>query len=102
LKRRVIWNALDLGEVGLRVLETGIGQTVLKRAVIGQQEESFAVQVEAACRIETGQLDEVAQCLPAGSALARELREDPIGFPKPDEPGRRRHSAMVAVSEGAL
>jgi hypothetical protein len=60
------------------MLKPGIGQAMLESAIIGQQEQPFAVVVEPANRIHTFYLNEVLERAP----FAGELAYDAIRFVK--------------------
>jgi hypothetical protein len=51
-------DAFDLRPVSTRMREAGVGEEVLEAAVVGEEEEAFAVEVEAAGGIDAGLGDE--------------------------------------------
>ena len=63
------------------MLVSRIGQTVLERAVVSEQEKSFAVLIEAAYGVHVRDRYIVAQGWPSGAA---ELRQDTIRLMEQD------------------
>jgi len=47
----------------------GVGNTVLQGAIVGQQQQAFAIGVETAGSIDAGQRYMILQAHPAGSAV---------------------------------
>ena len=70
--------SLDLRPVGLPQLVPGVGDAVLKLAVIGQYHQAFTVAVETAGGVDAFLLDVVSQCRP--SLVIGELAEYIEGF----------------------
>jgi hypothetical protein len=62
---------------------TGFGNACLKRTVIRQQEQAFAVGIQPTRHPIFGQLQVIRQALPA--ALGRELGDYSVGFVKSNE-----------------
>ena len=56
----------------------GVADAVLELAVIGEQEQAFAVSVESSRRVEVGLVDKIFERLPSFSI--GELAEDIEGF----------------------
>jgi hypothetical protein len=54
----------DLGQIGLPGLALWRSQTMGKPTIIGQQQQAFAVAIEASCWIKAGFLDVVGQGFP--------------------------------------
>jgi hypothetical protein len=63
-ERLLFGNAFDLGEIRLREMELRTGELVLQPAHGGQEEQPFAVEIEAAGWIEPGNGDEVLERSP--------------------------------------
>ena len=80
--------AFDLDEIGLGQLEPRIGDARLQPAVVGQQQQPFAVAVQPAGGIDAGHIDEVRQRRARGlRCLVGELAEHAIGLVEQDQPG---------------
>src|SRR3546814_10263328 len=56
-QRGLVRIALHLDKIGLGHLEAGVGYPRLQAAIVGQQQQSLAVEVEPARRIEAGTVD---------------------------------------------
>ena len=54
VERRRFRDLLDLGQVGLGMLDAGVGQAMGERPVVGQEEQALAVPVEPAHRVDPG------------------------------------------------
>ncbi len=65
----------------------GVEQAGVQPGLVGEQEQAFAVGVEATERIYPHRQarGEVGECFPGGAGLGRELREDAVRFVKGDE-----------------
>jgi len=74
-----IGEALDLNEVDLLLPETGVGESLLKPTVVGEQHEAFAVVIETSGRINLLHGHEIRQRRPFG-AIGRELADDAERF----------------------
>ena len=72
-------DSFDLSPIGAGVSEFRVSEAVLESAVVGEEEESFGVVVEAAGGVDVGDGDEVGE---GWVALGRggELAEDAVGF----------------------
>lgn len=83
-KRLGARNAFDLREIGALVSITWVREAMLKVAVIGEQEQSFAILIETAYRIDAGNRYELFQrgCCVAG--FIRELAEYSVGLVEED------------------
>jgi hypothetical protein len=77
---RVVDLALHLHPVGAAVAPARIGEPLLEPAFGGEQQQPFAVGIEAAGGIDARMLDPVGQAAPAAARLGTELAQDPIGF----------------------
>ena len=65
--------------------ELRIGETVLESAIVGEQDESFAIVIEAPGGIDIGDVDEVGEG--AGGFGGRgELADDVVGLVEEDVP----------------
>jgi hypothetical protein len=64
--------------ISLGVIELGIGQAVDQVAIIGEQQQTFAVIVQATGRVNVGQVDVVAER--RATVGISEGREDAVGF----------------------
>ena len=74
-ERRGVRYALDLGEIGLLRPATRIGDPLLQRAVVGQEQQTLAVVVEPTCGIDVLRRHEIGECAPAlsGGELAEHV-----------------------------
>lgn len=76
--------SLDLSPVGFAGLVRWIADLGLQRAIVGQNQQAFAVAIKPARRIHARYIDEVGQRL-AVSTLISELRQDVEGFVEEDD-----------------
>jgi len=89
-KGLVVRLALDLDPVGLGLFETGVAQPVLDATVVGQNQQSLAVPIQPASRIDAGDRNEI---LEARATLAvPELGENPVGLVEEKDAG---HGSMI-------
>jgi hypothetical protein len=67
--------AFDLYQIGFGLLVIRVADTVLQAAVVGQQQQAFAIGIESPGRIYIGDFDIVGQCFPfeMGGKLAQYL-----------------------------
>jgi hypothetical protein len=72
--------AFDLHPVAAPVAKAGIGEPLLESTVTGQQQQAFAVGIEAAGGIHRRHVDQVSQGLPAAAGFGAELAQYAIGF----------------------
>ncbi len=75
-------HAVHLHQIGFRLLVVGMGDVVLQLAVVGQQQQAFAVGVEAAGRVDVGDLQVVGQG--GATGLGRELAQHLEGLVEQD------------------
>ena len=73
-----IGNPLDLDEIRPGVLVPRVGEPVGQRAVVGQEEQPFAVAIEPADRVDARDAHEVLEGRPALGV--GELAEDVVGL----------------------
>ena len=57
-----------------------IGESLLQPPVAGEQQQSFAVGIQAACGIDLWQLDQISQAAPATARFLCELTQASIGL----------------------
>jgi hypothetical protein len=62
------------------VAPAGIGESLLQGADAGEQQQAFAVGVEAAGGVDGGNGDELGQVPPAAAWFVGELAENPVGL----------------------
>jgi len=68
----------DLNPIRLGHLVPGVGDARLPRSMVGEQQQAFAVAVQAARRVQAGLIDVVLECPTV--VLARELAQHVEGF----------------------
>ena len=83
------WGAFDLRPVFAAVGVAGIEQPGVETGFVAEEQEAFAVGVEAAERVDAGGEAEVGERAPFRAGLGRELREDAVGFVKREQHGRK-------------
>lgn len=93
---RHLGSAFNLCEVCFGKVEPGTGEFVLQRTDGGQQEQPFAVEIEASGRVEARERDEVLESPPGRRTRTGELAEDAEWLPESDQSWAWRHSAIVA------
>jgi hypothetical protein len=80
----VVRHTLNLHKIGTRVPEPRLKKAVMYFAVVGQQEQAFAVSVETSCGVHVRResMCQLRQRFPNGDAppRRRELRKVPVGF----------------------
>ena len=64
------WNSLDLRPISAGMTKLGITQAMLQFAIVGQQEQPFAIVVEPACRIDISHLDIMSKRIRLAGKLA--------------------------------
>ena len=74
------WCPLHLHPVGAPVTEKGIGQSLLKAAVGGEQEEAFAVGIQSPGRIDPRDVNPISQTPPSTVGFRCELTQNPKGL----------------------
>ena len=86
--------------VGLGHFVPRVGDAGLQLAVVGEQQQSFAVQVQPPGDIDARQRDEAGQ---GGAALGAvgELGQHAVGFVEQDQPGHRA-APIIPPRAGAL
>ena len=72
----------------------GVGQPLLQSPVAGQQEQAFAVRVQAARGVDPGDIDVIGEAAPAAPLFRGELTEDAVGLVK--EKGRQKPARCSA------
>ena len=72
--------ALHLHPVAAPMAKAWIGESLLQLPVAGEQEQAFAVGIQAACGIDPWQLDQISQAAPATAWFWRELTQASIGL----------------------
>ncbi len=55
------WNPFDLGEISFRMVVARVGQAVREGAIVGDEKQALAVEVKAADRVNSGDLDVISQ-----------------------------------------
>ena len=81
-------DAFDEGPVFALVGVTGVEQAGVEAGLVGEQEEAFAVGVEAAERVNARRQargTEVGEGFPGGTRLGGKLREDAVGLVEGEE-----------------
>ena len=78
LQRGLVGRAFDLDPIDFFHLEARVGNMRLELAVVGQQQQAFAVRIQPAGHIHTGNRDEVLE--PAPPPFRRELAEHAVGL----------------------
>jgi len=76
----------------------GIGESLLQVAVAGEQQQAFAVGIEAAGSVDIRNVDEIGQAPPAASRLRRELAENPVGLVEQKGGGQGRISRVLQLA----
>lgn len=90
---RLFGIAFDLHEIGLQHLELGISDPRLQSAVVGEQEQPLAIEIEPPRRINAWQVDEIRQRSAGRSrASIRKLAKHAIWFVEQDQP---RHGSSL-------
>ena len=77
--------AFDLRPVFAAMGVAGIEQPRVEAGLVAQEQEAFAIGVEAAERVDAGGQAEVGERSPFRAGLGRELREDAVGFVKHEQ-----------------
>ena len=77
--------AFDLRPVFAAMGVAGIEQPRVEAGLVAQEQEAFAIGVEAAERVDAGGQAEVGERSPFRAGLGRELREDAVGFVKREQ-----------------
>ena len=72
--------SFNLGPVAAPMSTGRIGEPLLKTAVVRQQQQTFAVSIEPARRIDPWNIDEAGEVIPVAAWLWRELTEHPVGL----------------------
>jgi len=80
-------HALHLHPIGLVLLVARIGQAMRQATVVGEQQQAFAVVVQAPCRIHVPGQAETGQRRPRRLAAIGELAQHVEGFVEGDEHG---------------
>ena len=80
-----VGDAFDLDPVLARVCVPRIEETVDERTLVGEEEQAFAIGIEAADWVDARREFEIRERRPRGTGLGRELREDAVGFVEGDE-----------------
>jgi hypothetical protein len=78
LKGESIGNSLNLNEVGLGMLEFRVSEPVGQLTIVGQEDQTFAVAIESARRVDARNLDMILEGL--SSFGVGELAENVIGL----------------------
>jgi hypothetical protein len=81
--------------------EFRLKQAVFQRAVVGKQEKSFAIGVQAAGGVDTGDGNEIGQRGAGRNGAVRKLREDAVGLMEENvSHGRKKGGADAALLPG--
>jgi len=74
--------------------KAGVGEPLLQPAVAGEQQQAFAVGIEAARRIDLWNRDEISKASPAATRFWGELAQNPIGLVE-EQSGQERASGFA-------
>ena len=85
--------ALHLHPVATPVAPGRIGEALLQTAVAGEQQQAFAVGIEAAGGVDVRDRDVIGQATPAAARFRCELAEHPVGLVE-QQGGQRRLRAL--------
>ena len=69
---------LHLRQIAPTMSPSGVGQTTLEPAVIGEQQQAFTVGVETASGVDPGTIDVGSEAGPPGAGLGGELTQHPV------------------------
>ena len=94
-QRTLVRLAFHLHPICLGQLMAGIGNTGLKRAVVGQQQQPFGVGIEPSGRIDAGTIDDIGEA--TMRRRGRELADDAKGFV---EQKQRGHGGTLFMTMG--
>jgi hypothetical protein len=78
-------DAFDLSVVFARVRMAWVEKAIDEGAFVGEEEQAFAIGIEAADGIDARREAELGECAPCGAGLRGELREDAVGFVEGEE-----------------
>ena len=73
---------LHLYPVVAPVAETWIGQALLESALVGEQQQAFAVGIQSSRGVDPGNVDQISQAAPTAPRFRRELTEVAVGLVK--------------------
>jgi hypothetical protein len=90
-------SAFDLDAVGTAVGEIGEEEAELEGAVVGEEEQSFAIGVKAAGGVDVGDWDEVGEGGARRDGSICELGENAVGFVEEDVAQREGSGAPGAA-----
>lgn len=96
------WNVFHLSEIRSRMGGRRIEQSVVKSGFIGQQKQSFGIEVQTAERVNAGWKPEVGERSLPG-LIGRELAQHAVGFKERQQHGRMVGKTLpIASLEGLL